>query len=240
MNKTSLRERAGLAIVEARMVASTASGLFAGREVWLPHEEPPETKWVDSAPKRNLVLARDSYCERLRSESAGIEAVRRRAEFALTGIIAALGLSTAGFERLWAVASGSMWLLVLWAFSVLVVVLAILVFAGVAVSKKVLGVVQVQEFIGNRHPEREELRQYVSAVHTTSRTRRAMVTVFRDGFLIALLGLALLVTAHAVSWAIPLEDAPIRVDVHIIIPTPGPGTLMAMSIPGSLDGSDAR
>lgn len=222
MNKTSLRERARLATVEARMVASTALGLFAGRRVWLPHEEPPETKWIDSAPKRNLALARDSYSERLKSESGGIEAVRRRAEFALTAIIAALGLSTAAFERLWAVASGSTWLLVLWVFSVLVVVIAILIFAGVAVSNKVLGVVQVKDFIGLRHPRREELRQYVFAVHTTSRTRRAMVTVFRDGFLIALLGLALLGTAHAVSWAIPMEEAPVRVDVNIISPSPQP------------------
>lgn len=219
MNKTNLRESARLATVEPRMVASTALGLFAGRNVWLPPEGQPDTKWIDNAPKKNLALGRVTYGERLQSEAAGIEAVRRRAEFALTAIIAALGLSAAAFERLWAVASSSTWLLVLWASSVLVVVVAILIFAGVAVSNKVLGVVQVQDFIGLRAPRREELRQYVFAVHTTSRTRRAMVTVFRDGFLIALLGLALLGTVHAASWAIPLEEAPVRVDVNVLSPS---------------------
>ncbi|WP_038465574.1 hypothetical protein [Arthrobacter sp. PAMC 25486] len=152
MNKTKLRERARLATVEAGVVASTALRLFAGRRVWPPREGPPDTKWIDKAPKRNLALALDTYSERLRSESGGIEVVRRRAEFAFTAIIAALGLSTAAFERLWAVASSSIWLLVLWVFSVLVVVVAILIFARVAVSTKVLGVVQGQDFIGRRPP----------------------------------------------------------------------------------------
>jgi len=222
MNTAKLRETVRLATVEARMVASTTSGLFAGRKVWLPREEPPDTAWIDRAPKRNLALARDSYNERLKSESGGIEAVRRRAEFAVTAIIAALGLSTAAFERLWSAVSNSTWILFVWLCGVLIVVVAILIFAGVAVSSKVLGVVQVQDFIDLRDPRREELRQYVFAVHTTSRTRRAMVTVFRDGFLIALLGLALLGTAHAASWATPLEDAPVPVDVDIISVSPQP------------------
>jgi hypothetical protein len=222
MTKTNSHEKARLAGVEVRMVASTISGLFAGMRVWLPREEPPDMAWIDRAPKRNLALARDSYSERLKSESDGIEAVRRRAEFALTAIIAALGLSTAAFERLWSAASNSTWLLVLWLLGVLIVVVAILVFAGVAVASKVLGVVQVQDFIELRDPRREELRQYVFAVHTTSRTRRAMVTVFRDGFLIALFGLALLGTAHAASWATPLEETPIPVEVNIISVSPQP------------------
>ena len=222
MTTQGFREKVRLAAVEARMVASTTLGLFAGRKAWLPREEMPDTAWIDRAPKRNLALARDSYGESLKSESGGIEAVRRRAEFALTAIIAALGLSTASFERLWSAASNATWVLVLWLLGVLVVVFAILIFAGVAVSSKVLGVVQVQDFIELRDPRREELRQYVFAVHTTSRTRRAMVTVFRDGFLIALLGLALLGTAHAASWATPLEETPIPVAVNIISISPQP------------------
>ncbi|HMN41500.1 MAG TPA: hypothetical protein PKE29_11695 [Phycisphaerales bacterium] len=222
MRKQAFRDKTRRAFAEVRMVASTALGLFAGRRVWMPKEAAPKTNWVDECLKRNLALARSSYDERLKSESAGIEAVRRRAEFALTAIIAAIGLSTAAFERLWAVASNSTSLLVIWLVGVLIVVMAVLVFAGVAVSNKVLGVVQVEDFIHLRDPRREELRQYVLAVHTTSRTRRAMVTVFRDGFLIALVGLTLLAIAHTVSWAVPLDDAPTPVDVNIISPSPAP------------------
>lgn len=214
MSKTKFRDKLRLAAIEVRMVASTALGLFAGRKVWMPDEPAPDTSWIDQTPKRNLALGRASYDERLKTESAGIEAVRRRAEFALTATIAAIGLSTAAFERLWSVASSSVCLLVTWSLGVLLVVVAILVFAGVAVSNKVLGVVQVQDFICLRDPRREELHRYVVAVDTTSRTRRAMVTVFRDGFLIALLGLTLLAIAHTVSWAVPLEVAP--TDVNII------------------------
>ncbi|GAA2242170.1 hypothetical protein GCM10010401_13790 [Rarobacter faecitabidus] len=222
MSKQTFRDKARLAFAEVRMVASTALGLFAGRKVWMPKEATPETRWIDQCPKRNLDLARSSYDERLKSESAGIEAVRRRAEFALTAIIAAIGLSTAAFERLWAVATSSTSLLVIWSLGVLIVVVAVLVFAGVAVSNKVLGVVQVEEFVHLHDARREELRQYVLAVHTTSRTRRAMVTVFRDGFLIALVGLTLLAIAHTVSWAVPLDDAPAPVNVNIISPSPTP------------------
>ncbi len=222
MRKQTFRDKTRRTFAEVRMVVSTALGLFAGRRVWMPKEAAPKTKWIDECPKRNLPLARSSYDERLKSESAGIEAVRRRAEFALTAIIAAIGLSTAAFERLWAVASNSTSLLVIWLVGVLIVVMAVLVFAGVAVSNKVLGVVQVEDFIHLRDPRREELRQYVLAVHTTSKTRRAMVTVFRDGFLIALVGLTLLAIAHTVSWAVPLDDAPTPVDVNIISPSPTP------------------
>lgn len=222
MSKPRFRDMARLVFTEVRMVASTALGLFAGRKVWMPTEPKPETKWIDESPKRNLALARASYDERLKRESAGIEAVRRRAEFALTAIIAAIGLSTAAFERLWAVASSFTGLLVIWSLGVLIVILAVLIFAGVAVSNKVLGIVQVQDFIHLRDPRREELRQYVLAEHTTSRTRRAMVTVFRDGFLVALFGLALLAIAHTVSWAVPMDDAPTPVDVNIISPSPQP------------------
>lgn len=222
MRKQAFRDKTRLAFTEVRMVVSTALGLFAGRKVWMPDEAAPETEWVDECPKRNLALARSSYDERLKSESAGIEAVRRRAEFALTAIIAAIGLSTAAFERLWAVATSSTSLLVIWLVGVLIVVMAVLVFAGVAVSNKVLGAVRVESFVHLRDPRREELRQYVMAVHTTSKTRRAMVTVFRDGFLIALVGLTLLAIAHTVSWAVPLDDAPTPVDVNIISPSPAP------------------
>ena len=45
-------------------------------------------------------------------------------------------------------------------------------------------------------------------------------SVFRDGFLIALVGLTLLAIAHTVSWAVPLDDAPTPVDVNIISPSP--------------------
>ncbi len=222
MRKQTFRDKTRRTFAEVRMVVSTALGLFAGRRVWMPKEAAPKTKWIDECPKLNLPLARSSYDERLKSESAGIEAVRRRAEFALTAIIAAIGLSTAAFERLWAVASNSTSLLVIWLVGVLIVVMAVLVFAGVAVSNKVLGVVQVEDFIHLRDPRREELRQYVLAVHTTSKTRRAMVTVFRDGFLIALVGLTLLAIAHTVSWAVPLDDAPTPVEVNIISPSPAP------------------
>ncbi|WP_157981739.1 hypothetical protein [Protaetiibacter intestinalis] len=207
---------------EARMVASTVAGLLFGRTVWLPEEEAPDTKWIDATHKRNITVVRDIYQDRLKSESEGVESVRRRAEFALTAIIAAVGLSAGAFERLWAVTPDSPWPLIIWIIGVLIVVLSILIFGGVAVSKKVLGVVDVKEFAHLKDGQREELRQYVWATYVTSRTRRAMVTVFRDGFLIALLGLVLLAVAHAVSWAAPLDDAPAPVVVNIISPSPTP------------------
>lgn len=222
MSKADVREKARQAIVETRMVASTAMGLFAGRTVWVPKEPPPDTAWVGQARKRNLAWARDSYHERLRSESDGIEAVRRRAEFALTAIIAAMGLSTAAFEKFWGVAAGSIGLIAIWAFGVLAIVVAILVFAGVAVSKKVLGIVQVPELTSLEDPRRAELCQYVLAVDTTSKTRRALVTVFRDGFLIALLGLTLLATAHTVAWVVSTDAASVPVIINIIGPARHP------------------
>jgi hypothetical protein len=222
MSRSGFFEKVRLGATELRMVASTALGLFAGRKVWLPPEKPAPTAWVNETPRRNLGLARDIYRERLQSESSGVEAVRRRAEFALTAVIAALGLSSAALDRLWTAAAYSAWLIIPWGVGVAIVVVAILIFAGVAVSNKTLGNLQEQDFVRLRDPRRAELRQYVLAAHTTSRTRRAMVTVFRDGVLIALVGLALLGAAHVTSWAVPLPDAPVSVDLNTNSSTPVP------------------
>lgn len=204
--------------LETRMVFSAVAGLFLGRTVLLPPAMPSDSEWVDRAHKRNLAVARDLLRERLKFESDGIESVRRRSEFALTAIIAVAGLSAAAFERLWNVSEQSTWPLIAWAVGIAIVAFSVLVFGGVAVSKKVLGIVEPEAFADLKDARREELRQYVSAVQVTSRTRRALVTVFRDGFLIALLGLTLLAAAHAVSWTLPLEDPVVPVVVNISTP----------------------
>lgn len=200
---------------EARLIAGTIAGLFFGRTVRLTEEEPPDTTWIDRAHKRNITVLRDIYRDRLALEMKGLESVRRRAEFALTAIIAAVGLSAGAFEQLWKASALTPWPLVIWALGVVLVVLSVLTFGGVAVSKKVLGVVDVDSFAHLKAAGREELRQYFLAAEVTSRTRRAMVTVFRDGFLIALFGLALLAVAHALSWAVPVSDGSTGVVVNI-------------------------
>ncbi|MFS0865982.1 hypothetical protein AB3M83_01435 [Microbacterium sp. 179-B 1A2 NHS] len=200
---------------EVRMVLSAVAGLFLGRKVLVPQAAPPDQGWVERAHKRNLAIARDLLRERLKFESDGIESVRRRSEFALTAIIAVAGLSAGGFERLWKVSEQSPWPLVLCAVGIATTAFSVLIFGGVAVSKKVLGTVEPKSFAELKDAQREELRQYLSAIEVTSQTRRALVTVFRDGFLIALLGLAVLAAAHAVSWIIPLQDpvAPVVVNI---------------------------
>ncbi|GAA1965655.1 hypothetical protein GCM10009717_35680 [Agromyces allii] len=205
------------------MLGTTIAGLFFGRTVWLPKAAPPSTEWIDGAHRRNISAFRDVYSERLKSETVGVEAVRRRAEFALTAVIAAAGLSAGAFERLWIVVPTNSWPLIIWLVGILELALSVLVFGGVAVSKKVLGVVDVQSFAHLKNPQREELRQYAWAVHVTSRTRRAMVTVFRDGFLIALLGLTMLAVAHAISWALPVDATTTPAPLVVVVsPSPSP------------------
>jgi hypothetical protein len=206
MDSAKFREWAHSLRDETRMVGSTVLGLLAGRTVWLPPEKAADLSWIDQVPKQNLDAALDLYKDRLITESSGVEAVRRRAEFALTAVIAALGLSATLLERLWTVGADWKWLTLLWGAGVVVVGLAILVFGGVAVAKKAMGALQEPHFLVRRNPRREQLRQYVDAIRTTSRTRRAMVTVFRDGFLLGLLGLALLGSAHVISWMAPVEE----------------------------------
>lgn len=209
---------AGELRLEARMVFSAVAGLFLGRNVLLPPATPSDNEWVDRAHKRNMAVARDLLRERLKYESDGVESVRRRSEFALTAIIAVAGLSAGAFERLWNVTEQSTWPLIIWGMGIVIVAFSVLIFGGVAVSKKVLGFVEPQSFADLKDAQREELRQYVSAVQVTSRTRRALVTVFRDGFLVALMGLTMLAAAHAVSWIIPVEDAVVPVVVNLSTP----------------------
>lgn len=198
---------------ELRMMLSAIAGLVLGRTVWLPPEDDPDLRWVSKLRVRNVPVVRELYRERLKLEADGVESVRRRAEFALTAIIAAVGLSAGAFERLWVVGDVSPWPLAVWTVGIALVVFSVLVFAGVAVSKKVIGTVEPASFAHSKKPQRVEVRAYAHAIHITSRTRRALVTVFRDGFLIALVGLALLAGAHAASWALPL-DAPQDSDVE--------------------------
>lgn len=215
MSKESRRENRRLMRSEIRLVASTVLGLLAGRKVWLPEEASFDSNWIVRAPKRNINFALEYYRDQLQTESSGIEAVRRRAEFALTAVIAAIGLSAAAFERLWAAALDSILVMLLWAFGTSLVSIAILIFAGVSVSSKVLGSIRMSDLVNIRDPRREELRQYFQASQITSRTRRAMVTVFRDGFLLSLLGLTLLAAAHTISWMVEVDVAPSTVTVDI-------------------------
>lgn len=203
--------------VETRMVLSTIGGLWFGREVWLPKEKTFNTDWVDETRRKNVPGITSLYRERLARESEGIEAVRRRSEFALTAIIAAAGLSASGFERLWASATESPIPLILWSVGLAIEVFGVLVFAGVAVASKRLGQVDAWAYSAKKHSEREELRQFIAATHETSRTRRAVVTVFRDAFVIALIGLIPLATAHVTAWATPIPTDPPAV---IVVVTP--------------------
>lgn len=200
--------------IEMRMIWSTICGLWFGREVWLPDEDAPSTAWLDKARGKNLPGIIALYRERLAREYEGIEAVRRRAEFALTAIVAAAGLSATGFERLWA-SSGESWLpLTLWFVGLAIEIVAVLAFAGVAVASKKLSQVNAWKYSASKHAERKELREHVLAIHETSRTRRGAVTVFRDAFVIALVGLVPLGAAHVTAWAIPVPaDAPVVVVV---------------------------
>ncbi|WP_194762266.1 hypothetical protein [Microbacterium sp. UFMG61] len=203
------------ALIEGRMMLSTIAGLWFGRKVWLPKDpKPADSSWVDGTHRRNIDGITDLYRGRLASERAGIEAVRRRAEFALTAVIAAAGLSASGFERLMAASAFSSLPLLLWLGGLAVEIFAILVFAGVAVSSKSIGEVDVTAYSAMKHGTREELRQYVWATQVTSRTRRAVVTVFRDAFLVALLGLMLFGGAHLAAWMTPVPaDPPVVVNV---------------------------
>lgn len=201
---------------EVRMILSTIGGLWFGRKVWLPEEKRPDTAWVDDARDKNVPVAIVAYRQRLESESEGIEAVRKRAEFALTAVIAAAGLSASGSERLWASSSESAIPLSLWFIGLGIEVFAVLAFAGVAVASKALGHVDPSTYSSSKHPERKELRAYIQATHTTSKTRRAAVTVFRDAFVIALVGLIPLGIAHVSAWATPLPVEPLV--VHLLVP----------------------
>lgn len=203
------------ALVEGRMMLSTIAGLWFGRKVWLPKDpEPADNSWVDGTHRRNIDGVTDLYRVRLASEQAGIEAVRRRAEFALTAVIAAAGLSASGFERLMAASAFSSLPLLLWLCGLAVEIFAVLVFAGVAVSSKEIGQVNVTAYSAMKHGTIEELRQYVVATQVTSRTRRAVVTVFRDAFVVALFGLMLFGAAHIIAWTIPVPaDPPVVVNV---------------------------
>lgn len=220
MNRTSLRDRRRGVWIELRMIGSTILGLLAGRSVWLPPSSPSNPDWAEDVPDLNLSWAVSSYRERLKSETAGIEAVRKRAEFALTAIIAALGLSLSAAERVWSAAAVYEWLIPVWMLGIGLVVVAILVFAGVAVSKKVLGVVDVERTALQPNLERAELAEHVIAVHITSATRQALVTVFRDGVLVSLLGLTLVAAGQVFSLATSSAQPVSPATTNSVSPTP--------------------
>ncbi|PYC99913.1 hypothetical protein B4U78_013540 [Microbacterium esteraromaticum] len=217
IKSVKVKKKASDGFIELRMICSTIAGLWFGREVWLPTEDPPSIDWVDKARGKNLPGILSLYQERLAREYEGIEAVRRRAEFALTAIIAAAGLSATGFERLWS-SAGTSWLpLTLWFIGLVIEIVAVLAFAGVAVASKKLGQVDPWKYSASKHAERKELREHVLAVHATSRTRRGAVTVFRDAFVIALVGLIPLGAAHVTAWATPIPpDPPVIVLVPVL------------------------
>ncbi len=105
----------------------------------------------------------------------------------------------------------------MWFVGLVIEIFAVLAFAGVAVASKKVSQVDAWKYSASKHAARKELREHVIATHATSRTRRGAVTVFRDAFVIAHVGLIPLGIAHVTRWATPVPDDP-PVVVRAVVP----------------------
>lgn len=184
---------------EVRMVASTVAGLLPGRKVWMPPARPLDQSWVDSAKPAVLELASNELRASYAGEVEGLERVRQRSQFALTALVAGAGISASTAED--ALIKGASWIAkAMWSTGFVIVVIACLIFAGVFVARKVVGVPTVDDLGKLRASEanRELAKSYERAIEITRTTRSAALTVFRDGVLLGLVGLALIVGANGV------------------------------------------
>lgn len=213
---------------EVRMVASTVVGLIPGRRVWIPPLSKLDQAWADSAKPAVLELASSELRATYGGEVEGVERVRQRAQFALTALVAAAGISaTTAQDTL--IQGSSLAANAMWIAGFAIVVLACLIFAGVFVARKVVGVPTVDDLatLGVRAARRELAKSYERAIEITRATRGAALTVFRDGVLLGLVGLALIVGANGVVVFTATPDTsqspaptPISTTTTTVTPTP--------------------
>lgn len=194
-----------LFLAECRMVFSTVAGLLSGRKVWLTVVKRTPSEWVDETRRGALPIALTELRQQYATESEGLERVRQRAQFALTAVIAAVGLSLADGQRVIGASGDSVWIALAWALGTAVVAFASLVFAGVVVARKVVGLADANALTGRStsDAQRALLKKYQSAIDVTRHSRNGAITVFRDATLIALLGLALIFGAHVAATTAP-------------------------------------
>jgi hypothetical protein len=214
---------------EWRMVASTVGGLLSGRQVWLPKSEPTASDWIIGTRKGALPIAVAELRQQHAAENEGLERVRQRAQFALTAVIAAVGLSLTDVERVIGASARNLWIACVWGLGIAVVVLASLIFAGVFVARKEVGLAKVSALAGLPTPgaQRALLREYQRAIDVTRHTRYGAITVFRDAILLALLGLALVFGAHLAATVAPASTNRIEVDLYMHLSDALPGACSA-------------
>lgn len=213
------------------MVASTVAGLVPGRKVWMPVTRQLDQSWVDSAKPAVLELASSELRATYAGEVEGLERVRQRSQFALTALVAAAGISASTAED--TLISGGNWIAkAMWSTGFVIVVIACLIFAGVFVARKVVGVPTVNDLgqLSASEAKRELAKAYERAIEVTRTTRSSAVTVFRDGVLLGLVGLALIVGANGVVVFAATPDT-------TQVPTPAPTASSAPTAPSATPGS---
>lgn len=165
----------------------------------MPAARQLDQSWVDEAKPVVLELASSELRATYAGEIEGLERVRQRSQFALTALVAAAGISASTAAD--TLIRGGSWIAkTIWSTGFVIVVIACLVFAGVFVARKVVGVPTVDDLgtLSASAARRELAKSYERAIEVTRATRSAALTVFRDGVLLGLVGLALIVGANGV------------------------------------------
>lgn len=180
---------------EATVYFDHVLGLLPGRNVRYfaaDQVQPGDMGGWDAADKMLLIEQARIQLGRQRQD---LEHIRQRAQFLFTTTLGTIGLVSLGFPVL----ATHLGALLLWAFGMTVLVLALLGAAGVVVAKKLLGEIHTTLLSKQISPLHNSLAAaYAGSISQGENTVATQITVFRDSVFCLILGLLLV----AASWVV--------------------------------------
>lgn len=172
---------------EWRLYLSQIKGLWAGRTVPVSdiHRQPHADVSGRSEPELELLIAVAQ--RQLDALSSQLEQIRQRAQFLFSIVILLIGAAAAALPSI--ANDPNIGAFLLWATSLLVLILAVLGSAGIVVNKKVMGTVDSAWITHQQRPWLlASAQDHLDSVGPSWSTVATQVTLLRDTALLTILG----------------------------------------------------
>lgn len=172
---------------EWKLYLAQLKGLWAGRTVPVSeiHREPPAD--ISGCSDDELQLLGAVAQRQLNALSDQLEQIRQRAQFLFSALILLIGAAAAALPKIAGEANIGAFLV--WAVSLVVLLLAALGSAGIVVNKKVMGTVDSAWITRQDRPWLlASVQDHLDSLEPSWRTVATQVTLLRDTALLTILG----------------------------------------------------
>ena len=184
---------------EWKLYLTQLKGLWAGRTVPVAdiYREPPADITGCSDDELQLLIAVAQ--RQLDALSDQLEQIRQRAQFLFSTLILVIGAAAAALPTI--AGESNIGAFLVWAVSLLVLILAVLESAGIVVNKKIMGTVDSAWITRQSRPWlMASAQDHLDSVEPSWRAVATQITLLRDSALLTILGT--IGAAGAWCWAL--------------------------------------